>query len=85
MEKKENDVMKKETQTTTVSGGIGFTGLLTIVFIILRLIPYGDGHIINWSWWWVLSPLWINVLLVIAVVLIATIVTAIGSLGDKYE
>ena len=77
--------MKKESQTTTVSGGIGFTGLLTIVFIVLRLIPYGDGHIINWSWWWVLSPLWINVLIVITVVLIATIVTVIGSLGDRYE
>lgn len=77
--------MKKEAQTTTVSGGIGFTGLLTIVFIILRLIPYGDGHIINWSWWWVLSPLWINVLLVIAVVLIATIITVIGSLGGRNE
>lgn len=77
--------MKKESQTTTVSSGIGFTGLLTIVFIVLRLIPYGDGHIINWSWWWVLSPLWINVLLVIAVVLIATIITVIGSLGDRYE
>ncbi len=77
--------MKKESQTTTVSGGIGFAGLLTIVFIVLRLIPYGDGHIINWSWWWVLSPLWINVLIVIAVVLIATIITVVGSLGDRYE
>ena len=77
--------MKKETQTTTVSGGIGFTGLLTIVFIILRLIPYGDGHIINWSWWWVLSPLWINALIIIAVVLIATIIAVVGSLGGRNE
>lgn len=77
--------MKKESQTTTVSGGIGFSGLLTIVFVVLRLIPYGDGHIINWSWWWVLSPLWINVLIVIAVVLIVTIITVIGSLGGKNE
>jgi hypothetical protein len=36
------------------SGGIGFTGLLTILFIGLKL----TGHI-TWSWWWVLSPLWI--------------------------
>lgn len=37
------------------TGGIGFTGLLTILFIGLKL-----AHIINWSWWWVLSPIWIS-------------------------
>ena len=33
--------------------GIGFLGLLTIVFIILKL----SGGI-DWSWWWVLAPIW---------------------------
>jgi hypothetical protein len=37
------------------SGGIGFMGLLTIVFITLKLIGK-----IDWSWWWVLSPIWIT-------------------------
>ena len=37
------------------SSGIGFVGLLTIVFIVLKLTEY-----IDWSWWWVLSPLWIS-------------------------
>lgn len=37
------------------SGGIGFVGLLTILFIGLKLTNY-----IDWSWWWVLSPLWIS-------------------------
>lgn len=41
-------------ESTSYSGGIGFTGLLTILFIGLKL-----GHVINWSWWWVLSPIWI--------------------------
>lgn len=36
------------------SGGIGFCGLLAIVFITLKLCGT-----INWSWWWVLGPLWI--------------------------
>lgn len=36
------------------SGGIGFVGLLTIVFITLKLTGY-----ITWSWVWVLSPIWI--------------------------
>lgn len=38
-------------------GGIGFVGLLTIAFIVLKLTDY-----IDWSWWWVLSPLWITTL-----------------------
>ena len=36
------------------SDGIGFCGLLTIVFIVLKLLGK-----ITWSWVWVLSPLWI--------------------------
>ncbi len=47
-------------------GGIGFFGLLTIVFITLKLTGY-----INWSWWWVLSP----VLIPFAFVLILIIIT----------
>ena len=35
--------------------GIGLTGLLTIIFIILKLCK-----VIVWSWLWVLSPLWIS-------------------------
>lgn len=41
------------------SGGIGFCGLLTIVFITLKLTNF-----IAWSWLWVLSPLWIPLALV---------------------
>lgn len=52
------------------TSGIGFTGLLTIVFIILKLCG-----VIAWSWWWVLSPLWISaigwVILVIIILLLA--------------
>lgn len=40
--------------------GIGFVGLLTIAFIILKL----TGHI-DWSWWWVLSPVWIVFLFIL--------------------
>ena len=77
--------MRKESQTTTVSGGIGFTGVLTVVFIVLRLIPHGDGHIINWSWWWVLSPLWINALIMITLIVITVIITLIEISGGKNE
>ena len=44
------------------SGGIGFAGLLTIVFITLKLTGY-----IDWSWWWVLAPLWIPIVLIFAI------------------
>lgn len=41
--------------SSTGSGGVGFTGLLAVLFIGLKL-----GGVIDWSWWWVLSPLWIS-------------------------
>jgi len=46
-------------------GGIGFVGLLTIAFIVLKLTGY-----IAWSWWWVLSPIWISALTVVGVLLL---------------
>nr|DAJ19004.1 MAG TPA: transmembrane protein [Siphoviridae sp. ctRJB2] len=45
------------------SNGIGFVGALTIAFVVLKLMK-----IIDWSWWWVLSPLWISMLVVIVVI-----------------
>lgn len=50
----------RERQSTTVNGGIGFAGLLTIVFIVLKLLG-----IITWSWVWVFAPIWIDVILAI--------------------
>ncbi len=47
------------------STSIGFTGLLTIVFITLKLT-----NIIAWPWVWVLSPLWISFILGISLLLI---------------
>jgi hypothetical protein len=53
------------------TGGIGFAGLLAIVFITLKLTGY-----IAWSWWWVLSPLWIPLAFVVTILLLVTIVGA---------
>ena len=47
------------------SGGIGFCGLLTIVFIVLKLC-----NVISWSWVWVLAPIWIPTLIAIILLLI---------------
>lgn len=46
------------------SGGIGFTGALTILFIMLKLLGK-----ITWSWVWVLSPIWICAGLVVLLLL----------------
>lgn len=58
----------KEKQTT-VNGGIGFTGLLTIAFIVLKLLG-----IITWSWVWVFAPIWIDAILVIILLAVLLIV-----------
>lgn len=59
--------MKDNNNTT--SGGIGFVGLLTIVFIVLKLLGK-----ITWSWWWVLSPIWISTIVAILFLLIYFII-----------
>lgn len=50
----------RESNKTVVDGGVGVTGLLQIAFIVLKLC-----HVIEWSWWWVLCPSWISVLITI--------------------
>ena len=50
------------------SGGIGFSDLLTILFIGLKLTNY-----IDWSWWWVLAPAWVPVLLVVFIATVAVV------------
>lgn len=42
-------------KVTVTNNSIGFAGLLTIVFIVLKLLGK-----IDWSWIWVLSPIWIS-------------------------
>ncbi len=54
---------------TTASSGMGFTGWLTILFIGLKLT-----NVISWSWVWVLSPIWIKIIIII-VLLIAGVIT----------
>lgn len=54
------------------SDGIGFIGLLTIVFIVLKLC-----HVITWSWIWVLGPLWIPILIGMIIVLIINVLASI--------
>lgn len=52
----------------TSRGGIGLCGGLALVFIALKLMK-----VITWSWWWVLAPLWIPIVLLLAVLAFALI------------
>jgi len=54
------------------SSGIGFSGLLTILFIALKLLG-----VISWSWLWVLSPLWISMILSIFIIILVIIIAVI--------
>ena len=57
--------MSKNNSSSSSGGGIGFTGLLAVAFIVLKLTG-----VIDWSWWWVTSPLWLPIVAVIAIVLV---------------
>jgi len=64
--------MKTNNRIDDIISGIGFTGLLTSVFITLKLC-----HVINWSWLWVLSPVWISPGISIAVVILCMVIREI--------
>lgn len=59
-------------EKNTYKGGIGFFGILQIAFIILKLCKT-----IDWSWFWVLSPLWIPFGLTIVILMIIGIIIII--------
>lgn len=65
--------MEKEA-AASAGGGIGFLGALTLIFIVLKLT-----HFIDWSWWWILSPLWLPMSIVIGIFVIGIFV--IGMAG----
>lgn len=62
--------MNKDNENKSYGGGIGFAGVLTAVFIALKL-----AGIIDWSWIWVLSPLWIKWALIAVLAVILAIIT----------
>jgi len=51
-----------------------FATLLTVVFITLKLCG-----VINWSWWWVVSPIFISIGLALFILLFATVLVGLAS------
>lgn len=59
-----DDAIKRAPTPPAPGGrGVGFAGLLTVLLIGLKLTGA-----ITWSWWWVLSPLWIGYAIVLLIV-----------------
>lgn len=58
---------KKSVNTSNIS----FINLLTVLFIGLKL----TGHI-DWSWWWVLSPLWLGLVIIMVLAILAVAIGA---------
>jgi hypothetical protein len=67
-------------QQSYQSGGVGFTGLLAVAFIVLKLIG-----VIHWSWWWVTAPLWGGLAIFIAIMIVLLLVLGIGELIGGHQ
>ena len=53
------------------NSSIGFTSLLQLAFIVLKLCK-----VINWSWWWVLAPTWLGIVVLVVVIIIYAVANA---------
>jgi hypothetical protein len=52
-------------KSSASGGGLGVCGVLTVLFVALKLL--GVAPVAAWSWIWVLSPLWIGAATVLAI------------------
>jgi len=53
------------TEVSNKTGGISFGGLLFILFLALKLTG-----VINWSWFWVFSPILFPLIVVLFIILL---------------
>ena len=59
-------------ENSSSSEGVGFFGLMFLIFMTLKLTG-----VIDWSWWWVTSPLWGGFALIFIVIMIVVVVKAL--------
>lgn len=59
---------------------VSTSGLLLTAFVVLKLCK-----VIDWSWWWVLSPTWIPLAIVVAVMAIVVVAALIVSIYDGFK
>lgn len=70
--------MSKNTKTTTT--GISLLGVLQIVFIVLKLCG-----LIDWSWWKVFIPMWIDLGIIAGFLLLYLVILIIAYIYDKHS
>lgn len=72
--------MKYTTKTSNVvvSGGVGFPTLLFLLFLGLKLTNY-----INWAWIWIISPLWIPVVIILIIFIVLILGSVISLLINR--
>jgi hypothetical protein len=56
--------------SNTKSSGIGCGSVLFLIFLVLKLT-----HNIDWSWWWVFSPIWGSLVIALFVLIILVLFT----------
>lgn len=67
-----------DNKTKVTGNGIGVGTVLFLIFLTLKLA--GIGQVATWSWWWVTSPLWIPIVLVLGIAAIALLLAGIVNL-----
>lgn len=67
-------------ETRTVYSGPGLFTMTFIVFLVLKLTD-----VIDWSWWWVTAPLWIPVLIFLAILSVIGVLWFIGCVLERKE
>lgn len=70
--------MSKNTKTTTT--GVSLLGVLQIIFIVLKLCC-----LIDWSWWKVFIPMWIDLGIIVGFLLLYLVVLIIAYIYDKHS
>ena len=66
--------MRKE----KTSKGFGLGTILFLIFLVLKLT--GVGMVATWSWWWVCSPIWIPIVVVLGILLCALVFISLAAL-----
>jgi hypothetical protein len=61
-------MMKRENTNGNYRVGLTFLDALCLLFIALKLT-----HVINWSWWVILAPIWGGILFVFVIAIILVI------------
>jgi hypothetical protein len=67
--------MSNENKTVVKKQGLGLGTVLTIIFVVLKLVG-----VIDWAWVWVLAPFWISVAISLVFSLIALLIVAIAAI-----